>query len=85
VNAEDKAYMHARAIIIDDKALIGTTSLSTLSLDLKRDLNFVIEGKTVETLVQQFDSDWDQVLSLEKGRQVAKEKEIDWKKLFFQK
>ncbi len=86
VNPDDQIYMHARGIILDNKvALIGTTSLSPPSLDQNRELNVVIKGKTVDALAQQFAKDWSQALSLEKGRQEAKEKKVDWTQKFSKK
>lgn len=85
VNVDDGIYMHARSIIRDGgDALIGTTSLSPLSLDKNRELSFIIHGKIVQSMKQQFTKDWDQALNLENGRLKAKEKRVDWNQLFSQ-
>ena len=81
-NVNDKTYMHARSIIVDNSvALIGTASLSPPSLDKNRELSIIIEGKAVETLVNQFTKDWSLALDLEKAREEAIEKKIDWNNL----
>ncbi len=84
VNVDDRTYMHARCIMVDDsKALIGTASLSPLSLDLNRELSLIITGKVVTSLGEQFTKDWNKSVSLAEGREASLKQQINWNQLFF--
>lgn len=84
VSIDDRIYMHARSIIIDDsKALVGTASLSPPSLDLNRELSLIITGKAVTALGEQFAKDWARSVSLAEGREASLKEKLDWNQIFF--
>lgn len=79
VRLMDHLYAHARAVIIDDMyALIGTTQMSPPSLEENREICIVIEGPSVEKLVQQFKNDQQLSLPLHMGRERAFTNQTDW-------
>ncbi|MCX7337733.1 MAG: phospholipase D-like domain-containing protein [Alphaproteobacteria bacterium] len=72
-------YAHARAVIVDDRyAFVGTTSLSPPCLDNNREVNLLIQGPIVEKMVEIFEDDQQQAVSLEEGRKKALETRRDW-------
>ena len=72
-------YMHAKAIIIDDKEMIiGSGQLSPPSLNENRELSLKFKGPIVDKMVKIFKEDLNASLDLETGRKKALEEKKDW-------
>ena len=51
-------YIHAKLIIADSKAFIGSQNFSTSSLDTNREVGIFLTGGPVNTLLHQFNQDF---------------------------
>ncbi len=59
-------YVHAKVLVADGKrGLLGSTNLTTTSLDFNRELSVIVEAPTViAPLLRVMDEDWDNALPL---------------------